>query len=916
MPSSDARYIVGIDLGTTNIVVSFCDLLDEQHEIKIFHIPQFVAPGEIAFKDTLPAFCYFPNKKMLEEKQFVLPWEEQPNYVIGFHARNSGAESPSHFISSVKSWLCHPGVDRRGKILPWGISDDTCLKVSPLEVTANYLAHIRQAWDTKFSSQKTSDNNPCLLANQHLIITVPASFDESARELTLEAAKLAGLPDVILIEEPLAAFYAWLYHNSSNWREKIHPGEKILIIDVGGGTTDFSIIGLDSDGVLSRIAAGDHLLLGGDNMDMAIAKEIEKKWNTHLSQSEWIQLCQRAREAKEKIFNENLGTVEFAVFSRGSSVIASTKKAQITIDELDKILINGFFPKIPVDSPRAKIGSGIRSMGLPYVAEPSITNHLLDFLRDAAIAQSPENNFPICPDKVLFNGGVFHAEILRKSIIHVLQQWFPNKEIEEISGTNYTLAVSTGAVYFGIARQGKGVKIKSGTSRAYFIQTDFYNGNEKRYVCVMPRGIDENERQTIAGTFILKANRKVVFPLYSRVSGPPGVTGEIISFSEELHHVSELVSFIRHGDGEEKEFPCSLSAELSETGILKIWLENRSGSESWPLHFDIRVTPSKTSQKNTRNIEVIDKQKIELAKQKIIESFPANRNADDFSLLKEIEKILGAPRNEWNIFVLREFADVLIDKVPIENLSIPNLGPRWLAATGYCLRPGFGEPEDENRIKKVWKIWYDGLRRPNDARTVCEWWIFWRRIAPGLSAGHHKTIAQTLIKLICPKNIPVKNVKWGSHAKAEMWRCLAVLELLPASTKCSIAEALAEQPGNLCDFECWALSRLAARNLFRAGAEFVISAESASKICDKLMSVSNPSLHALFALSRIASLCGDRTLDIPEPKRSEVKKFLERHKAPSHWIQHLEANIKDSEEETCALIGESLPRGLVLLPSS
>ncbi len=911
----ESRFVIGIDLGTTNIVVSYCDLFEKKRGIRIFNVPQFVAPGEILGKDIFPAFCFFPEKKLIGEGLFTLPWEEHCDFVLGYYARDAGAGQPSRFISSVKSWLCHSGVSRREKILPWGMSGrEGNPSASPLETTMRYLSHIRKAWDMEFSNFKDSGGSPCVLSRQQIVITVPASFDETARELTLEAAAMAGFGEPVLLEEPLAAFYAWLSQNESRWENEISPGEKILVVDIGGGTCDFSIISLGQDGVLSRSSAGDHLLLGGDNMDIAIAKEIEKKWQTHLAPPEWAQLCQQCRHAKEKILGENLDKAEIVVLSRGSSVVASMKKAQILSEQLLSLVLDGFFPEIASDSPRSTAGGGIRSMGLPYVSEPAVTKHLLDFLRDASLADSAKSQNPLRPDKILFNGGVMLPAVVRQRMLGIMRKWFTGSDLMELPGADFIRAVARGAVYSGLAKRGEGIKIKSGTSRSYFIEAEF-SGDIKKYICVMPRGIDENEKQEISGRFILKTNQKVVFPLYSRIGGAPGTTGEIIEFSDDLHPVSNLVSVIRHGKGTEKEFPCEMAAELSETGILRIWLENKAGSETWPLHFDLRSV--KTEASGSRNVpaqtRIFEKGKMVSASETILQSFPRQRIGDEFSLFKALEKTMGVARTEWSIFILREFADLMLDRIPPDLMDIPGHETRWLSFSGFCLRPGFGEASDEIRIKKVWKLWYRGIRRRNDPRTACEWWIFWRRVAPGLGVGHQKTIAQALIKILCPEDAPSSSPKSGRQAKAEMWKCLASLELLPIETKIRLSGILLSKKTDMEDFECWALSRLASRRLFKANAEYVLPSEKAAECCSRLLSFSSaPSRQALFALSRIASLSGDRALDLPPETRMGIRSCLEKYAAPAHWIMHLDSEIPDSEEEQAALLGESLPSGIKL----
>ncbi|MBP5639292.1 MAG: Hsp70 family protein, partial [Victivallales bacterium] len=447
-PSYSGRYIIGIDLGTTNCAMCYIDLDSPIHELHQFDIPQLVAPGEVASEPLLPSFTYLPGDHELPPEALKLPWDSSKSYAVGHFAREQGSRIPERLISSAKSWLAHSGVDRTRPILPWG-GDLGSQMTSPVDVSFFYLDHLRQAWDSIFKRKKDRDGTPCRLTEQQIIVTVPASFDEAARELTIAAARKAGFKNLTLIEEPLAAFYAWLACHEANWKELVAPSDVIVVIDVGGGTTDFSIVEIDESFTLRRKAVGNHLLLGGDNMDMALARQAESHWKTRLTQRQWTTLCQECRRAKETLLG-NTPPESYKVQLRGfgSSVVSGTKSLAFMREQVVDTILEGFFTSIPVDSPPPERRKGIQEMGLPYAADPTITRHLLQFLRNAG----PSLSSPVDlarPNKVLFNGGAMIPALIRKRILDVLRDWTEQDNITELETTDFSLAVAQGAATYG-----------------------------------------------------------------------------------------------------------------------------------------------------------------------------------------------------------------------------------------------------------------------------------------------------------------------------------------------------------------------------------------------------------------------------------------------------------------------------------
>jgi hypothetical protein len=905
----NSRFITGIDLGTSNIAVSYIDTEKSLGKINKFKIPQLTALGELGESELLPSVIFMPDEKLSGKESIAVPWNKKPECIVGIYAGKEGPSLPTRFISSAKSWLCHAGVNRRDKILPWG-SSESAQKKSPVEAARIYLEYVKNAWDHKFGKMKDAEGLPCVLAEQQTIITVPASFDETARELTLEAAKEAGLKHVSLLEEPLAAFYAWLSSHNENWNEKIEPGEKALVIDVGGGTTDFSLIELDKKGLLNRTAAGERLLLGGDNIDMALARLIEKKWKIQLAPDEWTQLCLRTKEAKEKILSENAEKADIVLLGKGSSVIASSRKAVLERKEVLDTLREGFFPGIPKDSPAPRKKIGIQTMGLPYAPESEITKYLLDFLKYAAKAVDSKDEI-VFPDKILFNGGAMAPQIVRKYVSNALLGWFPEKgKPETLKSQDLSLAVSTGAAYYGLARRGEGVRIKSGTSRSYYIQAQ--DGESSKHVCVIPRGFEEGAAVETPLKFHLETNRSVTFPLFSSSTRTKDKPGDFVEDGEDLSPVSTLVSVLKMGKGEKKaSVDAEIFSELTETGVLKIWLQSLKNNYKWPLNFDIRQIGEEEENSGVDKETVIDSEKIENALSLMEQIF--NDASRLPSIMKSLEQALEIKRKDWPLHVLRTFSDALLE-MPYKSLRNSESEARWLNLCGFCLRPGFGEPTDDLRVKKAWQIWSSGLNNPNNPQAVAEWWIFWRRLAPGLGNGHQRSIYETLRKIIFPKDEYSVKAKNGAQAKMEMWRCAASLERLRPEAKITMGNILADRCDRLEAHEFWALARFGSRRMFRASPQNVVPPKTALAWLKKIMSSfskdKNISEARLFALSRIAAKTGERHIDMPPVAVEKARQELIRGNALGAWIVHLEKPEGETLEEQGRILGDALPLGL------
>ena len=472
--TTSSRYIVGIDLGTTNSVVAYVDTQDEELPIRILRIPQLTTPGNVEERTTLPSFLYIPTKQEFPEGSLALPWTDELSFAVGTLARTRGAEVPGRLISSAKSWLCHTGMDRTTPILPWDGGDEV-RKMSPLEVAAQYLAHIRQAWNAQMV-RADSENS---LEQQDVFLTVPASFDAVARELTVQAAEHAGFVNVTLLEEPQAACYSWIDQSGDAWRKQVRVGDIILACDIGGGTTDFSLIAVaeqDGELELERIAVGDHILLGGDNMDLALAYAVQQRLaqkGTRLDAWQLRGLSQNCRAAKESLLQlDHEQNYPLTILGRGKSVIGGALRTELSYDEVEKVLVDGFFPCCTADErPQTSRRVGFQEIGLPYAAEAGVTRHLAKFLAQHVSIHEETGTF-LHPTALLLNGGTLKAALLQDRLVRVVNTWLEKdggEPLRVLEGIDLDHAVARGAAAYGRARRGHGVRIRGGTARSYYI---------------------------------------------------------------------------------------------------------------------------------------------------------------------------------------------------------------------------------------------------------------------------------------------------------------------------------------------------------------------------------------------------------------------------------------------------------------
>ena len=609
---SEGRFAVGIDLGTTHCALSWVvPELSEGDEIvqQEMQVPQLTAPGAVEDLPLLPSFLYLPHGEEFAAGELTVPWGEQNDFVVGELARSLGAGTPIRLVSSAKSWLCHPGVDRRAPILPTEAPQEI-ERVSPLQASMQYLEHLRNAWDHA---------NPGIpLREQEVTLTVPASFDPAARELTAQAAAQIGFEHLILLEEPQAALYSWIQSSSDSWREQVRVGDIILVVDVGGGTTDLSLIAVtarEGSLELTRVAVGDHILLGGDNMDLALAHVVKAKLGAQgASLDVWQMqaLTHGCRAAKEALLGDmSADAVPVVVPGRSSKLIGGTIRTELTREEVASTLVEGFFPRVDADArPAARTRGALTKLGLPYAQDAAITRHLAAFLGRQLSATEILEGFDrvlpseasfLHPTAVLFNGGVFKAHMLAERMHSVLNGWLEHEGSHQarlLEGADLDLAVARGAAYYGHVRRGRGVRIRGGTAKSYYVGVESampaVPGIEPpiQALCVAPFGMEEGtEAELPPQEFGLVVGEPVRFRFFGSSVRRDDHVGTVLEnwSAEELEELEPIEATLP-GEGRTagEIVPVSLHAAVTEVGTLQLLAQPRNGTESWKVEFDVR----------------------------------------------------------------------------------------------------------------------------------------------------------------------------------------------------------------------------------------------------------------------------------------------------------------------------------------
>jgi len=608
---NEPRYSVGIDLGTTHCVMSYANLAnldDGEFSQQVMPIPQLTSPGNVENSLQLPSFIYQAHEAELAEGAVALPWTIKPQHLVGEIARNLGSKTPIRLVSSAKSWLCHSGVDCKAPILPSDAPEEV-ERISPFQATVAYLGHLRDTWQHQYPDAP--------MEQQDVVITVPASFDPAARELTVEAAKVVGLGHAILLEEPQAALYSWIEKNNANWRKQVHVGDIILVIDIGGGTTDLSLIAVtEKDGNLefTRVAIGDHILLGGDNMDLALAYTVKAKLEAEgkppLQPWQFQALTHSCRDAKEKLLNNpEIETFPLVIASRGSSLIGGTLRTELTREEVSTALVEGFLPQVPASArPVVRARTGLRTAGLPYAQDAGITRHLATFLvkQQHATEELEGINLPghasfIHPTVVLFNGGVLKAEALANRLMSILNAWLQEEQAPParlLTGNDLDLAVARGAAYYGYVRKGKGVRIKGGAAASYYVGIESAMPSvpgippEIQALCIAPFGMEEGTQQELPNEeFGLVIGEPVRFRFFASTTRREDRVGTRLTHwnREELSELAEIeITLEKEGHRPGEVVPVHLCAAVTEVGTLELQAVSQKDQTRWKIEFDVR----------------------------------------------------------------------------------------------------------------------------------------------------------------------------------------------------------------------------------------------------------------------------------------------------------------------------------------
>jgi molecular chaperone DnaK (HSP70) len=924
-----ARFLVGIDLGTVNTALASVDLAREGDlaaAVEPFAIPQLVAPGDARERRLLPSSAYLPGPE-LPPAALRLPWGERA-VAVGELAREQGARVPGRLVTSAKSWLANPRADRLAPILPWGAPEGVP-RISPVAASALYLAHLRDAWDHRRPEAP--------LAEQEVVLAVPASFDEVARELTLAAAREAGIPRAALVEEPQAAFQDWASRNREDLAAALGGARLVLVVDVGGGTTDLTLVAAgvrEGRPALTRLAVGDHLLLGGDNVDLALARAAEARLSQRLDAARFASLVHACRLAKERLMAEGgPPEVPVAVVGRGSGLVAGAVSTSLGRDEVRRVFLDGFFPVVGADERPRRGGrqAGLAELGLPYDPEPAITRHVAAFLAEHATEAGAKAGTLARPDAILVNGGVFTPRDVRERLSQVVSSWFPGAPpVALLASPALDLAVARGAVASALVRRGIGLRIGGGTPRAFYVGIATPAGD--RALCVVPRHQEEGTRVVVPRPFALKLGEPVRFPLFASTRARMERPGDVVEVAEDLLPLPSLETVLRFtpsprpsppagagGEGARAaEVPVQLEAALTEIGTLELWCAATDRDARWKLEFSLRQAARDAGEEVRSELAQAPRRLAEA--RAAVELFYGKRAAVERGevkgLFRELERLLG-PREQWPTPLVRELWAALHAGRARRRRSADHERV-WVQLTGWCLRPGFGAPLDGWRAEETWQVFREGLQHQGEPRAWQAWWVLWRRIAGGLDASAQRTLFESVAPFVRPREPrkpPPRVPGVKPEAVDEMIRLAASLERLDPGEKVEAGEwVLARIEGEApAPHLLWSVGRLGARVPFHGSAHLVVAPAVAEEWAARLLALPVPRRELVFPLVQLTRRSGDRARDVDEAVRARVLAALADARAPEETIRAVRDVAAASEEEEGRIFGDSLPPGLRLV---
>jgi len=902
-------FLVGIDLGTSNCAVAYIDPKSgSKAPVVDFPIIQAVRPSDIRAVPLLPSAIYLPHADELPQAAYALPWDPMPAHIVGEFGRWQGARVSSRLITSAKSWLSHSAVDRTASILPWSAPADV-EKMSPVEASSRLLLHIRDAWNHAHPDAP--------METVEVVITVPASFDEVARALTVTAARRAGFEKFTLLEEPQAAFYDFTAHHRGDLGAALEGVTLVLVVDVGGGTSDFTLVQVGRDQSLRRIAVGDHLMLGGDNMDAAIGRRAEEQMaagGRKLSPTQWSELLQASRAAKESLLSSNAAeTYHVSVLAEGGRLIGGSMSAKLSREEVERIVLDGFFtPCDPNDLPRRSTRVALQEFGLPYAQDPAITRQLVGFLQTHAAAGRP--------DAILLNGGVFNSPAIASRLVEVISSWWPGaSRIRVLEHDSLELAVARGAAWYGLVRRGMGRRIGGGAAHSFYVGLETKRGEEAQALCLIPRGQEEGETVELGGrTFNLSLGRPVQFPLFTATSDRIERSGEIVRITDDLHALPPIHTVLKSAEAKTGQVPVHLRATLTEIGTLELWCVSEASNEQWRLEFELRgAAPAGRS----TLIEPMPPQFSEVQQQ--IEHIFGGKAAAGPAVIgqpkpkqlwRSLEHSLG-PREHWRVPLLRELWKSLYAAAARRRRSADHERV-WLQLMGYSLRPGFGYPLDEWRCEQTAVLFSQGVAFHKEKPVWMEFWIMWRRIAGGMSEQRHAEIWAYLkphlerrLALHQPKHQPkLKGIQ--PEGLDEMVRLAAALEQLDPVEKIILGDWIAPRvatPGPW----AWALGRVGTRVPLYGSTHKAVDPHKASEWLNLLLDAQQRNVEgALFAIVQIARLSGDRLRDLDDELRMRALDALRTSGSPDSWQRLLLEVVAMETADQARAFGDTLPAGL------
>jgi len=890
----DPVYSLGIDLGTSNCALAATDLRTDRPTSEGVLLSQAVGPDTRSEHRTLPSFLFRPS-------------EEGADWIPGLHARDMSFVQPGRVVHSAKSWLCHPAVDRQANLLPWHSPDlPAAERLSPVDASARLLRHIRADWESRSGLR---------LPEQRVSLTVPASFDAAAQQLTLEAALEAGFPkNTLLMEEPQAAFYRWLENHEN--ADGVFPQDApavILILDIGGGTSDFSLFevrpGDPPD--IRRTAVGEHLLLGGDNLDRFLATrfraELEQD-GPELTAGQWSALLAESRRVKEALFSDDIPVPERVTLAgAGSGLFADTRILPLDPDRLRADLLDAFFPACPPDAQPETTRSGLRELGLPYAKDPAVTRHLAAFLRDR-----PAVDFVLC------NGGTLAAPVLQERLRERIGVWQNGRLPQLLVNPEPDLAVARGASVYGARLHRKHGVIEAGAARSVYLETVDRKTREARRMCILPQGsppdavhrVDDHPLRVTVDT-------PVRFQAYSSARRPEDQPGDFLRPEQaDLHPLPSMQTQIEIPAKGPKPannlVQVAVEAQCTAAGLLKVFLVSRDrswrGKGSWELVFNLRATDSgddtetASASPSPREKEADHAIRGVLGKKAGDDPRPARR------LFGEVESILQAKRKDWSLLTCRRLWPAVGEGLTRRNRSKDHEAA-WLNLAGFVLRPGFGVELDSVRVNELWRLHELGLNFPKEARSRTQLWILWRRVAGGLDSEQQTLIAR---KWLGP-------LTSGGAAPLELIRLAGSLERVDADTKRTwidhVLRRLPKASRSETSALAWTLGGLLGRIPFGGGPEDVLPPGDVVDAFQRLQNapgVDWKSEELRRALLNAARITNEVHLDLPEENRNTIATFLEQQGVAPEALTPLREFVREQEEERALRFGESLPPGLTL----